>query len=344
MFGCTSRLPPKSPFPIRPVRDTLAGEWPKRQRPERWRSVQPVPLWVDMDPGVDDALAVAYLARCTQVEVVGASAVFGNAPVEVTARNLKGLLHALGLSQVPVHIGAAQPLAQEPHYALEVHGDDGLGGESGRLPHVPSPTAGAVEALLRASRRHGGKLWLLATGPLTNLAMALTLDPSLPDRVPRVYLMGGAYRCAGNATPYAEANVANDPEAADRVFTAGWEVWAVGLDVTRQVLLEEEGLRAMARSSQPFLPQLAAMAAFYVRAGERRLGRPACPLHDPLAVLMAVRPELFTFEDLEVRVETQGRYTRGLTAVLGPGRVHVATAVDARAAAQEVFRGMGVDA
>jgi purine nucleosidase len=212
-------------------------------------------------------------------------------------------------------------LAQEAAFSLEVHGTDGLGGYRHLLPPArPAAEPSGPQALLEASRRHAGALTVLATGPLTNLALALLEDAGLPARVARVVVMGGAFATAGNVTPVAEANFWHDPEAADLVLSAPWPVVAVGLDVTRRVWFGEAELDRLAGAANPAVRHLAAMARAYAEGYGQREGEVRCLLHDPLAALAVVEPEILSGGRAPVRVERRGEHTRGMSvADLRPG-------------------------
>ncbi len=300
------------------------------------------PLFLDMDPGVDDALAIAVLASDPSLAITGASAVHGNVNARAAARNLAALLRMAGRPEVPVRIGAQKPLVQDPSYAPHIHGEDGVGGESPKLAEAPEPDVGGVSLLLAESHAYAGTLEIVATGPLTTLALALIEDPTLPGRIRHVHVMGGAFWGPGNITPLAEANVYHDPEAAHLVFGAGWPLTVSGLDVTTQVLWEEAGIARLESYGDraPFLSLLGRMSRFYAQAYAPRLGRVACPLHDPLTALLVTRPDLIQSVETPVLVECGGSYSRGRTLV-GPygeldGRtrpeVRVARTVDARGA------------
>jgi purine nucleosidase len=271
-------------------------------------------IFVDCDPGIDDALALAYLTAHSDVELVGVGTVFGNNSVDVTTGNALRLLRLYGRPDVPVSRGAGRPLVQPPTLAESVHGANGLGDIDVPEADAVPTTESAAEALVRAARSAPGEVDVLAVGPLTNLALALGLEPELPRLVRRVVVMGGAVRVPGNVTPWAEANTANDPEAAEVVFAAGFDLTLVALDVTMRATapaawLDElktlEGDRAYTTSS--FLD-------FYVGWYSKALGERTCAMHDPLAAAVLLDPALAT-EALEVpvRVELHGTHTRGLT-------------------------------
>jgi purine nucleosidase len=302
------------------------------------------PLLLDMDPGIDDALAILYAVGSGQAEIVAAGSVHGNVTAEAAAANLRRLLDFCGCGAVPVAVGARRPLAQPLATATWVHGADGLGGlavaGSDWLPTAEGRPIGegAADQIVRCCRQRPGELTIVATGPLTNLALALLLEPELPRLVRRVVVMGGAVTVPGNLTPHAEANIGHDPEAADLVLTAGWPLTLVGLDVTMRVLLRAPELARLQAASTPAARLASAALAHYVGVYQGFLGERACPLHDPLAVAVALDPDLVRCEPLPVRVELRGAHTRGMTCAdrRGPAAasadgpaVDVALAVDA---------------
>ncbi len=301
----------------------------------------------DTDPGVDDAIALAYLLGQPECELVAVTTVHGNAPVTVTTDNAHALLLGAGAGHVPVAAGAARPLAQSPSYAPNVHGQDGVGGQRGLLPSTAGRTSGhAVPEILRQSELCAGELEIVAVGPLTNVGLALLADPDLPQRVRAVYVMGGAFDVPGNITHSAEANIYHDPEAADLVFGAPWRVVAVGLDVTLQVTLEAEHLEALRESPSPFVAALGKMATAYAGFYRRHYGRLACAQHDALAALAPFEPGILRTEERPVRVERRGEYTRGMTVSLRPddgeeARTEVALGVDADAARERILASIG---
>jgi purine nucleosidase len=179
-----------------------------------------IPLLIDTDPGVDDALALLMAFNDPRHEVVGLTIAAGNVGLTHTVANALKLCEVAGRDDVPVFAGCAQPLLHAAPDAAHVHGDDGFGDVGFEAATRRAEAAHAAQAILRLSHAHAGRLLLVALGPLTNLALALKLDPSLPGRVARLVLMGGAVTCRGNITPAAEFNLYFDPEAAHIVFSA----------------------------------------------------------------------------------------------------------------------------
>lgn len=179
-----------------------------------------IPLLIDTDPGVDDALALLMAFADDRHDVVGLSIAAGNVGLAHTVRNALKLCEVAGRADIPVHAGCDAPLLHPAMDAAFVHGQDGFG-DTGYAPAARAPdTEHAANAIVRLSHEHADKLLLVALGPLTNLALALKLDPTLPGRIGRCVVMGGAVTGHGNMTPAAEFNIAFDPEAAHVVFSA----------------------------------------------------------------------------------------------------------------------------
>ena len=206
-------------------------------------------ILLDADVGIDDAIAMLFLAGRPDVDIVGVGSVHGNIPSELAAANARRLLELCGLDDVPVAIGARRPMAQPLATAEWVHGADGLGNTNRPAPRRGPTGEDAVAQMLRLTREAPGEIDIVAVGPLTNLGLALCIDPSLAGRVRSVTVMGGTIIHEGNASATGEANIWHDPEAAQLVFSAPWPATMVGLDVTQVTrlrsaeLAEETGLR-----------------------------------------------------------------------------------------------------
>jgi inosine-uridine nucleoside N-ribohydrolase len=265
----------------------------------------------DTDPGVDDAMALLLLARHRDVELLGITTCFGNATIDTTTRNALYLKQLFGVT-APVAKGAAGPLAggkaSEP--PTFVHGDNGLGDIA--IPEVtatadPRPAARLIIDLVRA---HPGEITIIAVGRMTNLAVAMRLDPGIVPLVKAVSVMGGAFGRnghTGNVTPVAEANIWGDPVAADVVFGAGWPLTIVGLDVTHESVMTDAYVQDLARDAGrdgQFLWDVSRFyAGFYTSTGQTRSG---FAVHDSSAVAYALHPEFFSVERGAVRVVTEG--------------------------------------
>jgi inosine-uridine nucleoside N-ribohydrolase len=270
----------------------------------------PVRMIMDVDTGVDDALALALAIRHPDVTLEAVLTVAGNVGLDLTTRNTLRVLDWLGAADVPVAAGADRPLSGVLIDAGHWHGVDGLGGAT-----LPDATRQArddgVGYLIERVKSEPGEFTLVCVGPLTNLALALRRWPELAEAVHAVVLMGGAARRPGNVTPVAEFNIYADPEAAAVVFSQAWPLTMVGLDVTNQVHLTRAECHSLAQDS--------AREAVLVREVTRHLfdvrNEDVIALHDPLAVAVAFQPDLVTTLEREVQVETRGEHTRGQTVV-----------------------------
>jgi purine nucleosidase len=241
-------------------------------------------LYLDCDTGVDDAVALALLLATPDVGLAGIGTVSGNTSAAQAATNTLNLLALAGRTDVPVAVGEHHPLAGTFDAGAEaVHGDNGIGGVELPAAAQRPIDARAADLLVNLARARPGELHVLATGPLTNLARALIIEPRLPDLVAGVTVMGGAVRVPGNVTGHAEANIANDPEAAAAVFAAGWPVTLVPLDVTMRNRIDEADRAALRAGGTPLAVALADMLADYFDYYEPVLGVREVPLHDPLA-------------------------------------------------------------
>ncbi len=263
-------------------------------------------LIIDTDPGVDDAIAIALAHALPEVELVGMTAIFGNTFVTQSSRNARYLANMLGMD-IPVAEGAALPYGATDYAPSDyVHGPEGLG-DITDIPQIgnndPRP---AAQYLCDMARDHAGTLTICAIGPLTNIADAIKLDPTFATRVKSLVIMGGAYKHAGNVTPYAEANIIHDPAAADIVFGSGMNITMVGLDATMKTLLcpaDFDELAVKAPRIGGFMKQISDFyLGFYRSVGVTN----GCPMHDALAVLACTNPEKFTFEDTGITVVQSG--------------------------------------
>jgi purine nucleosidase len=281
------------------------------------------PLFLDVDTGVDDALAVLLAARSTSLQVVGVTAVSGNTSSAQATRNTRFLLEEFGEdANVRVIAGATHALdGREPQIDSTIHGIDGLGGvyaaqarsaEPRDPPDAPAADR-AVDFLLEAAARHGDGLTLVATGPLTHLALAAQRDPTVLSSVGRILAMGGALDVSGNVTPVAEFNTYCDPEAYEVLLGAGIAIDLFPLDVTRKVCLLRSALTEKLGLPAGELKLIREMTAGYMDFHQRRSGLDGAYIHDALPVAAAAGWDGFRYRHAAVAVDTSPTAERGRT-------------------------------
>lgn len=305
---------------------------------------------LDLDTGIDDALAIAYVLGSPDAELVGITGTYGNVLLEQGIRNSLALTELLGHPEVPVFAGLSHALGSDG-FAVSagsafIHGANGIGNVSIADATRPVQETPAVDFIIEASRRYGDELVYVPTGAQTNLAAALGKDPSLADRL-HVVLMGGALTVPGNVNAWTEANIAQDPEAANEIFRSGVDATMVGLDVTLQTLLTRRETRQWRELGTRAGRAYADMVDYYIGAYQTSapyLG--GCGLHDPLAAAVALDPTLVGCLPINMKVDCEGP-TRGRT--IGdetrlnatPKTMRVAVTVDVPRFLAELMRRVG---
>lgn len=295
------------------------------------------PMIIDVDTGVDDAVALSY-AVAKHANLLGVTTVAGNVPIGYATRNTLDVLSFLGREDIPVHRGASRPLTAAYQDATHVHGGNGLGGFELPRSSAGEGTLAGPAFIIQSAAKYPGELVLVTLGPLTNLAIGLNVRPELVDLIDRVVVMGGAFQEAGNVTPHAEFNVYVDPDAAHQVFSAPWKnLTVVGLDVTHRTVFSREqwaaipsgvgGAPALVRGVMERTFTERDMTGFY--------------LHDPLAVAVALEPDLVSGSSQVVTVEPAGEQRGRTTTSEGEGPL-VATTVDAGRFVNELAESLGL--
>ncbi len=271
-----------------------------------------VPLVIDTDPGIDDALALILAARAPAARLRAVSVSYGNTTLDRATRNAR-LVLTREQCGVPVFPGADRPLARPLVTAKETHGPEGLGDHDTPPPKPVTPTGTSILDALRSAAE---PVTLVTLGPLTNLALALRGDAAfLRSRVARHVAMGGNIAAAGNSGGLAEFNVWCDPEAAAEVFAARLGTELVGLDVTRRLVITAPGVERLASHQDPDAQWLGRLLGFYVRFHHHHEGLPGAVINDPLAVALALRPGWGTTETLPLTVNLARDQGRGETTV-----------------------------
>ncbi len=275
-------------------------------------SEKKIPLWIDTDTGVDDAVMLMCAVKLEQLDIKGVSAVSGNVCEEKTFRNARAVLSLCGREDIKVYPGATKPLIVKPYYAEYVHGVNGLGGAIIPDSNAPIETEHGYDALYKAAKESNGELVVAAVGPFTNIAIAITKYPDITKYIKELVVMGGAV-VGGNATPSAEFNIYADPHAAETVFKSGIPVKMFGLDVTLKSSLTMEQIEKIYAGSTSQAKLFKDSTSISIGLYEKRLGEKKLCLHDVCPVLYLCYPELFTLYKAGVYVETESDITFGKT-------------------------------
>jgi inosine-uridine nucleoside N-ribohydrolase len=266
------------------------------------------PILLDCDPGHDDAVALLYAVRHLDLRAI--TTVYGNQTLAHTTRNALSLCRLAQLD-TPVAAGASAPLVAPHITGGTVHGKSGLDGADLPEPDRAPLDIHAVELILRTARAHRGELVLAATGALTNVALALALEPKLKEWLHGITIMGGG-TAGGNVTEVAEFNIYCDPEAAEMVLRAGVPTWLVGLDVTRRVGVSAADIATL-RVGGKLANTMADLLDFFLASLKRVQGIDTASLHDPCALVPFIDPSLMEYRHTSVRVELAPGVARGMT-------------------------------
>ncbi|MEM7343113.1 MAG: nucleoside hydrolase [Chloroflexota bacterium] len=267
----------------------------------------PKKIIIDTDPGVDDAMAILFALASPDLELVGLTSIFGNVTTDLATQNALRLVEFVGRPDIPVAHGANRPLSIPlMEIADFVHGADGFGNTNQPAPQGQAVDEPAAQFIVETIMSNPGAITLVPVGPLTNIALALALEPRIVDNVANVVIMGGAATVNGNVNPAAEANIFHDPHAADLVFGANWPVTMVGLDVTETTVMTDAYLDALKATGTATCTFIYDISRFY-REFHHQVGFNAgLQTHDPSAVACVIDPTLFTMQKGAVRVITDG--------------------------------------
>jgi len=274
-----------------------------------------LPIILDCDPGHDDAIALVLALASPELEVKAVTSSAGNQTPDKTLRNVLRMLTLLKRSDIPVAGGAVKPLMRDLIIADNVHGETGLDGPALPEPGFAPQNCTAVELMAKVLRESPEPVTLVATGPQTNVALLLNSHPELHAKIARIVIMGGAMGL-GNWTPAAEFNIYVDPEAAEIVFQSGIPVVMAGLDVTHRAQIMADDIERFRAINSPVARTVAELLDFFMEYHKtEKWGFQGAPLHDPCTIAWLLKPEIFTTARRWVGVETQGKYTQGMTVV-----------------------------
>ncbi|MEJ6761355.1 MAG: nucleoside hydrolase [Candidatus Planktophila sp.] len=264
---------------------------------------------LDTDPGIDDALALILLKAMPEISLQAITTTHGNTTVQKCTVNALKLVELLGMQNIPVAEGAHEPLVRSLSIAEETHGDTGLG-----YAILPTPTLKAIEGkaanlIIKIVNANPGEITILCIGPVTNLALALLIDPSLRKKIKRVVSMAGTIHHPGNATPSSEYNVFCDPEAFDILLRSGIDLTIIPLDVTYKCLFTKAHVERLSGSKAEIHDFIERSTAFYMEFHAEYQGIQGCAINDPLAAAILVNPKLVTFRDYYLDIELHGEFT-----------------------------------
>ena len=266
---------------------------------------------LDCDPGHDDAVAIMLAAREPSLELLGVSVVAGNQTLENTQRNARNVLQWLG-ADIPVYAGCDRPMVRDKVIAADIHGSTGLDG-----PVFPPllkrlEPEHAVQFLIRTLLESEGDITVVTTGPMTNLAMAMRLEPKITEKIHRIVLMGGSFT-NGNVTPAAEFNILADAEAASVCFRSGRPITMVGLDVTRKALCYPEIVERMGRIGNRASNLFVALMGHFCKTQKQIFGWEGGPLHDPVTIAYLIDPEVLVTKPMNVQIDIRSTQSYGRT-------------------------------
>ncbi|PQJ61082.1 nucleoside hydrolase [Vibrio chagasii] len=265
---------------------------------------------LDTDPGIDDAMAILFAEAHPEIELIGITTVYGNATIDNGTQNALYLKQKFGMNAL-VAKGTDMPLVREPVGAtVIVHGETGFGDlKAPSSLDVSAIEKPAYQFIIDSVRAEPGEITLVAVGPLTNLALALEAAPDIVELVKEVVIMGGAFGendHRGNVTPFAEANIHDDPHAADKVFTASWPVTVIGLDVTEESFFTAQYLDELRDDAGEVGQFIWDVSRYYLKFYSEKVGMEGCHVHDPSAIAYAIQPSLFECRSGAIRVVTDG--------------------------------------
>ena len=273
--------------------------------------MQKTKIILDCDPGHDDAVAIMLAAREPSMEVLGVSVVAGNQTLENTQRNARNVLQWIG-SDIPVYAGCDRPMVRDKVIAADIHGSTGLDGPVFPTLKKRLEPEHAVQFLIRTLLESEGDITVVTTGPMTNLAMAMRLEPRAVEKIRRIVLMGGSYT-NGNVTPAAEFNIIADAEAASVCFRSDRPITMVGLDVTRKALCYPEIVERMGRIGNRASNLFVALMGHFCKTQKQIFGWEGGPLHDPVTIAYLIDPEVLVTKPMNVQIDIRSTQSYGRT-------------------------------
>lgn len=266
---------------------------------------------LDCDPGHDDAVAIMLAAKSEKLDLLGITVVAGNQTLEKTQVNARNVCQCLGL-QVPVYAGCGQPMVREKMVAADIHGETGLDGPVFEPLTKPLEEKHAVQFMIDTLMGSDGDITMVTTGPMTNLAMAMRMEPRIVEKIERIVLMGGAYT-NGNVTPAAEFNIIADADAAYVCFTSGRPITMVGLDVTRKALCYPAVVDRMEKVGNQASKLFVDLMRHFCKSQKEVFGWEGGPLHDPITIAYLIDPTVLTVKPMHAEIDIRSTQSYGRT-------------------------------
>ena len=277
---------------------------------------KPIPVIIDCDPGQDDAMMLFLALNAPELDIRGIVAVAGNVGLDKTARNLAMCVDITGRSDIPLYRGCARPMMRELVTAEYVHGKTGINGIDIFEPANQMQVQHGVDFIIENLQSAGdNEVTIVATGPLTNIAMALIKAPDIADKIHQIVIMGGASFEGGNVTPSAEFNIYVDPHACDVVLNCQRPIILFGLDVTHKVMTNPKRVNLIRALGNRVSLAASNMLDFFGKHDSEKYSSEGAPLHDPCTIAWLLKPHLFKLKSCYVAVETMSELTQGHTAV-----------------------------
>lgn len=266
---------------------------------------------LDCDPGHDDAVAITLAAKSPAIELLGITVVAGNQTLEKTTRNALNIVQHLGVD-VPVYAGCGEPMVRKKIIAGDIHGESGLDGPVFPPLERKAEPEHAVNYIIRTLLESEGDITVVTTGPMTNLAMAIRMEPRIVEKIKQIVLMGGSYQ-NGNVTPAAEFNIYADAEAAEVCFTSGRPITMVGLDVTRLALCYPSVVDRMEKIGNCASGLFVDLMRHFCKSQKEMFGWDGAPLHDPVTIAYLIDPSVMKVKPMNVRIELRSTDSYGRT-------------------------------
>jgi len=263
---------------------------------------------LDLDTGIDDAMALAYALGSKEIDLIAVTGTFGNVYTNEGVQNVLNILNMCNANHIPVFAGVSHAMTQTDFVRLDVsariHGQNGVGEVDITQSPVTKQETGAIDFIIEAVKKYGKELVIVTTGPVTNLTLALNKAPEIKDMIGKVVIMGGALTVPGNCNQYTEANILQDPVAAKVLFESGLDVTMVGLDVTQRSILTKAHTQSWRETGSIAGKTYADMVDYYISQHDDYIN--GCYLHDPSAIINAIHPEYFTMLPMHMTVITEG--------------------------------------